>query len=320
MDLFTPVVEESKLHPNFVHTLAPNSAGVRSVLAQWADGFRDRDGKFIHEFQTTYNSGFWELYLFAVLKKLGIGVDFDHSTPDFVAIDIPLAIEATIASHAQDDVPEWEKTFEGVTHDNLEAAYIQSIIRLSNAFLGKASAYQERYCDLVHMKDRSFIIAVSNYGTQDFNMLGDVAVQRLLYDTLKESQVYKPSGAAVPVGLFRSNAYAHVSAILYSSVATFGKARALSAKEDNFIFQAVRIRNNIEPLRIVARSSDYSESLTDGLRFFSNPFANSPVDPRIFEDWGIRRFIADRTGDFVVSCHPEGDLCMRMVHQLTSKR
>lgn len=317
MDLFTPVVEESKLHPNFVRTLAPSSAGVRSVLAQWADRFHDRDGKFVHEFQTTYNSGFWELYLFAVLKSLGIDIDFKYSTPDFVAIDIPLAIEATIASHAQDDVPEWEKTFEGVTHDNLEAAYVQSIVRLSNAFLGKASAYQERYCDLAHMKGRSFIIAVSNYGTQDFNMLGDVAMQRLLYDTLGEERVHKPSGAAVPVGLFRSNAYAQVSGVLYSSVATFGKARALSAKEDNFVFHAIRVRNNIEPIQIVARANDYKESLTDGLRFFSNPFANSPVDPSIFRDWGIRRFLADKAGEFVVSCHPEGDLCMRMVHQLT---
>jgi hypothetical protein len=27
----------------------------------------------------------------------------------------------------------------------------------------------------------------SNYGTQDFNMLGDVAMQRMLYDTLNEN-------------------------------------------------------------------------------------------------------------------------------------
>jgi hypothetical protein len=111
MDLFTPVVTEDRLHHNFLATIRPNAVGVREVLSGWADGFVDRDGKFPAEFQTTYNSSFWELYLFAVLKHLGIKVDFSHGAPDFVAAEHPFAIEAAIASHARDDFPEWEKTF-----------------------------------------------------------------------------------------------------------------------------------------------------------------------------------------------------------------
>jgi len=42
------------------------------------------------------------LYLFAVLKHLRIELDFSHASPDFVAAEIPLSIEATIASHAHD--------------------------------------------------------------------------------------------------------------------------------------------------------------------------------------------------------------------------
>jgi hypothetical protein len=140
VDLFTPVAEQAKLHPNFLHTLAPTAAGVRAVLTNWAEGFADRDGKFVHEFQTTYNSCFWELYLFAVMKHLGIGIDFSHGAPDFVSADNRIAIEATIASHAHDDVPEWEKTLERITHDNLGDAYRRSIIRLSNAFWGRQMA------------------------------------------------------------------------------------------------------------------------------------------------------------------------------------
>jgi hypothetical protein len=99
-------------------------------------------------------------------------------------------------------------------------------------------------------------------------------------------------------------------------VATFGKARALSDDEGEFIFHAVRIRDNFEPMRIVAAKKDYRESLTDGLRLFTNPFAVAPVDPTIFDDGGIRRFVADKNGDFIVSCHAEGDLCLRLVHHL----
>jgi hypothetical protein len=39
------------------------------VLTDWARGFIDRDGKFVKEFQTTFNSCFWELYVYAVLKR-----------------------------------------------------------------------------------------------------------------------------------------------------------------------------------------------------------------------------------------------------------
>jgi hypothetical protein len=317
MDLFTPVLPPDRLHPNFAHTLASESASVREVLQDWAHGFPDRDRKFVQEFQASYNSCFWELYLFAVLKNLNIALDFAHAAPDFVAADLPLAIEAVIASNACDDVPEWEKTVDGVAHDDLESAYLRSIARLSNAFKGKLEAYQ-RYSALPHMAGRSFVIAIANYGTQDFHLLGDVAMQRLFYDVWEEGDIRKANGASLSLGLFESEAHLEVAAVLYSSLATFGKARALS-KDDgaNIVFHAARIRDNSELIRIRARKSDYVESLTDGLRLFVNPYANFPLDPRIFNDPGIRCFVPDQEGNLLVSCHPDGDLCMRMVHRLT---
>ena len=314
MDLFSFVVDQSKMHPNFIRTLDSRSEGVRTVLSDWADGFEDRDGKFILEFQTTYNSSFWELYLFAVLKHLNIAVDFQYSSPDFVASDRLLSIEAVIAGHAQSQTPEWEKTIKDLTHAELGQAYVESIVRLSNAFLGKSGAYLEKYSSLPHMKERSYLIAISNFGTPDFHMLGDVAMQRLLYDTWEENEVHKPNGSAVPVGLFRSDEYSHVSGVFYSSVATFGKARALGNDAGDFTFHAFRIRDNVEPIQIVARKADYQESLTDGLRLFTNPFAVRPIEPDWFDDWGIRRFLAEKDGGLLVTCHPDGDLCMRTVH------
>ncbi|HVV00233.1 MAG TPA: hypothetical protein VHH88_02655 [Verrucomicrobiae bacterium] len=65
MDLFTPVVSEKELHHNFTRMLGADSAADRAVVSEWAVGFVDRDGKFVREFQTTFNSGFWELYIFA---------------------------------------------------------------------------------------------------------------------------------------------------------------------------------------------------------------------------------------------------------------
>lgn len=318
MDLFTPVVDGKDFHHNFVHTIAPSASGVRKVLQAWADGFADRDGKFVREFQTTYNSGFWELYLHAVLKHLKIDVDFSHHAPDFVCSNKALVIEAAIASHAHDDIPEWEKTIKDIIGDkDIYKIWTHSTIRLSNALHAKIKKYRENYSNLEHVKDKAFILAISNLTKPDFNLHGDVPMQWLLYDGLEQKVLHKSNGSEVPLGLFRSDAFSDISGVIYSSLATFGKARALGDDVGNFLFQAVRIKDNFTPIRIVAPKDEYKESLCDGLRLFLNPYAKHPLNTDDFDDMGIRTFVADKKGDYLVSCHPDGDLCMRLLHHVT---
>ncbi|MGY4348702.1 hypothetical protein ACVWXM_005169 [Bradyrhizobium sp. GM7.3] len=319
MDLFKPVVSADKLHQNFARTLDDTAAGVRDVLAQWTEGFEDRDGKFVREFQTTYNSSFWVLYLFALLKQLGIAVDFSFDAPDFVGRDHPLAIEAVIASHAQGDVPEWEKTIEGIVDKDLGTAYTQSIIRLANALINKSDAFLKRYAALPQMRGRSYVIAISNYGTQDFNMIRDVPMQWLLYDHFDLGAVVKPNGSKIKLGWFKDDRFAHISAVMYSALATFGKTRALSAAEGEYVFQAIRIRKNCEPVQIVASKADYSETLADGLRLFVNPHAAVPLDLGPFEDDCIRKFLTHPEHGVLSTCHPDGDLCMRMIQRIVRR-
>jgi hypothetical protein len=69
MQLFKPIVDEAQQHANFRSLLLRGNGYTCDVLQDWARGFIDRDCKFVHEFQTTFNSSFWELYVFAVLKK-----------------------------------------------------------------------------------------------------------------------------------------------------------------------------------------------------------------------------------------------------------
>jgi len=94
------------------------------------------------------------------------------------------------------------------------------------------------------MAGRSYLVAISNYGTQDFYLQGDAPMQHLLFDIEEEKVIYKTNGAPISLGLFQSNDYAHVSAVLYSSLATFGKARALGNDEGDVTFLAVRKKDN----------------------------------------------------------------------------
>src|SRR4051812_47609499 len=97
LDLFTPCVPLAQQSPNFTRVATERDDAVRNVILDWAEGFSERDGKFVDEFQRSFNSSFWELYLFAVLKSLGIKVDLSFDAPDFVAREAGLAIEAVRA-------------------------------------------------------------------------------------------------------------------------------------------------------------------------------------------------------------------------------
>jgi hypothetical protein len=56
MDLFSPIVTEAEQHPNFRTILKQSNSYNSAVLNGWASGFQDRDGKFVKEFQTTFDS------------------------------------------------------------------------------------------------------------------------------------------------------------------------------------------------------------------------------------------------------------------------
>jgi hypothetical protein len=67
IDLFEEVVDEKKQHLLFKQVLnEPAYAEARDIINLWGEGLLTRKGeakKFINEFQTTFSSSFWELYL-----------------------------------------------------------------------------------------------------------------------------------------------------------------------------------------------------------------------------------------------------------------
>lgn len=319
MNLFDHVVAEHQFHPNFKSIMMRHALGIREVLDNWSDGFIDRDGKFVKEFQTTFNSSFWELYLFAVLKELKLEVDLTYHAPDFVLKDRGMVIEAAIASHAQDDIPEWKKTIAGITSEESFKAFGLSAIRLSNALMGKLKKYQKSYSQLPHVKNKPFVIALGNYSMQDFNLHGDVPLQWLLYDVLEMGSLEKNNGSLVDLGLFRSDRFEEISAVIHSSLATTGKARVLSKTTGDITCHAIRIKNLYELIKIEKNISEYKETLTDGLRLFVNPYARHPIDVDDFVKSDARIFLADKKGSLKISCHPDGDLCMRFINAKFTK-
>lgn len=308
MDLFTPVVDPARWHPNFKFIREETHDYAREVISNWADGFSDRDGKFIIEFQTTFNSSFWELYLFAALKDLGCTVDLTKARPDFVvSAPSPMCLEAATSNNPQNGVPEWEGKASAEKKVDLERLVDLSTVRLANAVGSKLTKYKSDYAALPHVKGLPFIAAVAPFEQPAFYMQNESAIRRVLYgydkpiykDFPEENrrevyghkrmlEIAKPNGAVVPLGCFTDERMKEISAVVYSNTATFSKVRALSKDPTPMVFHALRFNKGaLEPTIEAKPKAEYKESLLDGLNVYLNDHAERPINPAVFERDGV---------------------------------
>lgn len=335
MDLFTPTVDPDRFHANFKSVLHPAMTAERAELSRWSAGFPDRDGKFVKEFQTTFNSSFWEIYLFALFRSYGFELDWTHAAPDFhvKGENIDFTVEATSANAAFDKASEWEK-FAPIGADVLKQEFgrlnKEAMIRLSNSLIGKIRAYAEKYSKFDHVQRKPYVIAVAPFEQPDFQYQYDRAIRALLYDYYVDEDAYRKSpekypngppgvqlgtvrkdnGVDVPLGIFCNDQWREVSAVLFSCVATWGKVDAM-AKDSMIpavIFSSWGGVPNGTPQRRSAPRGVYAETLEDGLQVFHNPYAAYPLDPNTFRRPGVVQHYRDTaTGDWV---HEEVDRCL----------
>jgi len=302
MDLFTPVVDVSKFHPTFANVLQTDNLANKLVIQEWADGFIDRDNKFVREFQTTFDSSFWELYKQAVLKQIDCKIDFQHSSPDFVLTSSPICIEATIASNAKGSPSSSCSKIENMPND-LNELNRQAIIRLANAFSSKHIKYLKTYRNLQHVKEKPFVLAIAPFDRPNFNLQVQRAIEALLFDYYVDEEAYlkkgniekslkgyainkviKDSGSPISMGVFNVDSYSEISAIIFSTVGTWGKVRAIASDTNSHTYFDIVHYNPdfVIPINRRTSKSNYKESILDGLRVYHNPFAKYPLDRSLF--------------------------------------
>jgi hypothetical protein len=338
MDLFTTNVPPEKLHPLFKKLIDPAYLPERLLIESWADGFYDRDGKFAKEFQTTFESCLWELYLFACLKERGAKVDFDHYAPDFV-VETPqsFCMEATIAAPAVGGASPVGYNINDMP-DDFNAFNSQAAIRIANSFSSKLKKYREGYAALSHVKDRPFVLAIAAFDRPFAHFASNrpaiAALYGLNYDedaaiaqgpsateipSHHVSGAYKENGASVPLGLFLDDSASEVSAVVYSCLASWGKLRALADSPDSkSIYQTIHPSSlGILPEVRVTEKENYVEHLADGLYVFHNPYAKFPLRRDVFNhDRVAQIFIED---DELISVAPDDFLLLRMISSVIVK-
>ncbi|WP_318432174.1 hypothetical protein [Photobacterium leiognathi] len=300
--LFDIVAKREVLNPNFKHILADEYAPVREVINRWASGFEDRDNKFNHQFQETFNSSFWELYLFQCFKDLRMEVDFTQASPDFTlntAHGNLINVEAVTANHAQNSTPEWDNNGKNLLEDKEFLNF--SCVRLLNAIESKSKKYYKTYEKYDHVRNNPYVIAVAPYEQPMFFTQNNETILRVLYaqgvdksDGFSDVEVVeaiKNNKIPLELGLFTTDKFKHISAVIFSTTATIGKAITQSGLKRD-------IRSSwyhpFKGLVMEVKDNEFHfETHLDGLQIHHNPFADKPLPLDEFKNYEISHYFYD---------------------------
>lgn len=325
MKLFDPIknVSENQWHTKFKLLKETLGEGERTILEKWVEGLEDRDYKIVKEFQKTFHGSFWEFYLFACFKEAGFALDQSHNRPDFmIKAPYEFNVEAVVANIKSQGRAESDRGIEDLMNmfippKNQKDFYQiqqEAIVRHSNAITSKIKKYESEYSKCEWVKDDvPFVIAMSSYSQVNYGREYIYPMMTLLYGLyyvseenkyVSVSEVKKQgTDSTIPVGLFNSDKYSGISAILYSCTTTLGKLTALAKSEGYFSMNEVfNLRRDYEdtkiPYKLQYVEANSPEYLTEGLFLFHNPYAKNKLNINCFENTYVTQFF--KQGDKLV--------------------
>lgn len=289
-----------EFHPHFSFLLKDENKPIRDVICRWASGFEDRDNKFNHEFQTTFNSSFWEIYLYQCFKDLKINVDFSKPSPDFSITtkeNNSINIEAVTANHAVDSYPEWIRRDLKENNDFLNF----SCVRLLNAIQSKHQKFSRSYSKLDHVKGKPFVIALAPFEQPLFFMQNNEAIIRVLYGQgidkdSNYSEVFTPTAVKngkipLELGIFTNDKYKDISAVIFSTTATVGKAMTQAGLPIEIRCSRYHPQKGL--IIELIDSSEHFETHLDGLQIHHNPYAEHKLPREAFDRYEVTHYFYD---------------------------
>lgn len=326
LNLFDTIekIPESQQHKKF-RMLKDNDEFkyIRKVILCWVEEMIDKDNNIIEKFQKDFHSSFWEFYLFGCFHNMGFKIDQTHNRPDFmIKAPFEINIEAVVANIKQGGRKEGSRNIEDImemfvpprNQKDYHELQHEAIVRQSNAIMSKINKYKEYSKCQWFKNDVPFMIALGSYGQVNYGREYVYPMIALLYGLYfnptngvynRIYEIQKPNTSSkIPVGIFTSDKYSNISAILYSCTATLGKATSISISQgdisDNVVYTIRRDLGDEEiPYKLQEVSKDNPEFLTEGLFVFHNPYAKNEIDIKIFENKDIIQFFLE---DGKLSC------------------
>ena len=310
IDFFTSVVDTEAMHENFKKISDPKYKPVQKAFQEWARDFPDRDNKIVTEFQTTFNSTFWEVYLHKLFKDFGLNPTYDYAAPDYEITykDQKILVEAVIANNAQGMRPESDIVYPNDLHVKFEYNK-NAIIRYANSISSKYTKYKNSYSNLDHVKDKPFVIALGSYDQPAFFQEYDRVILPVLYGLYvderneydgeiayqygvpvkKMNSIQKTNGSSIQLGFFANDCMKEISAVIFSCGATFSKLEACSKiyKKFNTYIHYIRLNEEGDLKQYIIRMHNKLETIQDSLCILHNPYAVNPISQDLFNKQGV---------------------------------
>jgi hypothetical protein len=295
-EILVPCQKGLRLHPHFVHlTERADHSPARGLLRELSFAFKDRDGNFRKDFQTSgFDGRLWELFLYAFLYEQKFQIDDQNAIPDFLVEKggHRLAIEATTVNPTVDVKPPTPRMGEEETA--LCRDYMP--IKWGSPLTSKL---RKKYWEDGKLGGLPLVFAV-----HDFHGLGSMAwslpaLSDYLYgvrcdddgeDRPVDSHTY--GSKTIPSGFFNLQGAENVAAILASNEATLAKFNRMgkiagfgdpriSMTRVGAVLRTEPLRR--EPFSLTIEVGVATESWSSGIWVFHNPNAKHPLEGDFFE-------------------------------------
>lgn len=296
-EILVPCVAPEKLHPNFRALLdGPSFSAARGLLAELSFAFKDRDGNFRKDFQTTgFDGRLWEIYLYAYLYEQKFQVDDKQPVPDFIAEKgaIRVAIEAVTVNPTPGVTPPVPKT----TAEEFELSRDYMPIKWAGPLTAKLG---KEYWKQPQVAGIPLVIAIHDFhgpGSMTWSIwsLSDYlyGVRSQPDESLVKVENHTLGKKTIPSGFFSLPGAENISAVIASNEATlpkFARIGMIAGFGDPHVqlirMGAVLDLNGMAVSRFSTETEvgTPSESWSTGIWVFHNPKATKPIDPDFFED------------------------------------
>ncbi|MEU3741953.1 hypothetical protein AB0E78_33445 [Streptomyces sp. NPDC032198] len=316
-DLFTPVAPSQKLDPRFLKVAEGIShEAARTLMNTLFENFRDVDGNFVRDFQTTgFSAPVFELAVFAYIEEWNLQLDRTAPSPDFMLHgDQPVAIEVTTTNPAQGAPPDGTPPQSWLPGD-LPSADREFVFQLGKALRRKLvhrDAQGQAYWEKPHVEGVPFVIAVGAFHNAHAQFHPDGLLASYLYGidqtfshddagnlTVAQHDVIEHHWATktIPSALFKLPEAANLSGVLFSNAHTIAKFNRIGTEQGlgNAETALVRVGACYDYVPNSATSKGFAyvlgdrpeddpETFAEGLHLFINPWANAPLRREILPE------------------------------------
>lgn len=316
IDLFSKLVEESKLHPQFKALRnSPIHGNARKLINNFYNRMGDPNGNFLRDFQSNaFHSRLFEIACYAYFDSSDIECDRSFEKPDFIVSrnGITVSVEAVTANPTEGRSQDISLAkLENIPFDEMvEKCENDFPIRMANILRKKLA---HKYWELPHCLGKPLIYIIAPFFEAGSVLYGAENLAVYLYGLVDKHEY---NGRRVASGFFNEKNSQHVSAVIYCNQFTVPRFYRMTVTPDD-IKSVKSIREGFcyipvdeSTLRIseyryaVGSSTEPTETWWQGVTIFYNPNALVPLPEGFFRATNIYGIEGDYVVQTVKDFHP----------------